>query len=82
MYSLLIGLGFPLLTLFTIGLYSGSPSERTIIQKLSLCFTYFSIVLVFFWCGPPPTVISLDEFIIHFPSHSNTSSYLSWKYCY
>ena len=33
--------------------------------------------------GPPLTVISLDEFIIHFPSHSNTSPYLSWKHhCY
>ena len=47
MYWLLIGLGFPLLTLFTIGLYSVSPPEWTIIQKLSLCFTYFSIVLIF-----------------------------------
>ena len=83
MYWLLIGLGFPLLTLFTIGLYSVSPPEWTIIQKLSLCFTYFSIVLVFLGCGPTPTVISLDEFIIYFPSHSNTSPYLSWKHhCY
>ena len=33
--------------------------------------------------GPPLTVISLDEFIIHFPSHSNTSPYLFWKHhCY
>ena len=47
MYWLLIELGFPLLTLFTIGLYSVSPPEWTIILKLSLCFTYFSIVLVF-----------------------------------
>ena len=47
MYWLLIGLGFPLLTLFTIRLYSVSPPEWTIILKLSLCFTYFSIVLVF-----------------------------------
>ena len=47
MYWLLIGLGFPLLTLFTIGLCSVSPLEWTIILKLSLCFTYSSIVLVF-----------------------------------
>ena len=47
MYCFLIGLGFPLLTLFTIGLYSVSPSEWTIIQKFSLCLTYFSIVLIF-----------------------------------
>ena len=58
MYWLLIGLGFPLLTLFTIGLYSVSPPEWTIILKLSLCFTYFSIVLVFwgmalFYCDQP-----------------------------
>ena len=33
--------------------------------------------------GPAFTVISLDEFIIYFPSHSNTSPYLSWKHhCY
>ena len=49
MYWLLIGMGFPLLTLFTIGLYSVSPPEWTITQKLSLCFTY-SIVLVFLGC--------------------------------
>ena len=30
--------------------------------------------------GSPFTVISLDEFIIHFPSYSNTSPYLSWKH--
>ena len=30
--------------------------------------------------GPLFTVISLDEFIIHFPSHSKTSPYLSWKH--
>ena len=46
MYWSLIGLGFLLLTPFAIGLYSVSPPEWTIIQKLSLCFTYFFIVLV------------------------------------
>ena len=83
MYWLLIGLGFPLLTLFTVRLDSVLPLEWTIIQKLSLCFACFSMGLVFFGRGPPLTVISLDEFIIHFPSHSNTSPYLSWKHhCY
>jgi len=83
MYWLLIGLGFPLLTLFTVGVYSVSPPEWTIIQKLSLCFTCFSMVLVFCGRGPPLTVINLDEFIIHSPSLSNSSPYLSWKYhCY
>ena len=53
MYWLLIGLGFPPLTLFTIELYTVSPPKWTIIQKLSLCFTYFSIVLVFSGPGPP-----------------------------
>ena len=43
MYWLLIWLGFPLLILFTIGVYYLSPPEWTIIQKLSFCFTYFSI---------------------------------------
>ena len=46
------------------------------LQKFSLCFTYFSIVLVFWGDGPPLTVISLDEFIIHFTTNSNTSPYL------
>ena len=176
MYWLLIWLGFPLLILFTVGVYYLSPPEWTIIQKLSFCFTYFSIQFSsvaqlcpalcdpmdcstpgfpvhyrfqelaqthVHWVGDaiqpshpllspsPPTfnlsqhqgllhqlfssqffasgdqsigvsasasvlhsscflgygslltVISLDEFIIHFPSHSNTSPYLSWKhYCY
>ena len=83
MYWLLIGMGFPLLTLFTIGLYSVSPPEWTITQKLSPCFTYFIVLGSFRGCGPSLTVINLDEFIIHFPSHSNTSHYLSWKHqCY
>ena len=83
MYWLLIGPGFLLLTLFETGHYSVSPLEWTIIQKLSLCFTYFSIVLVFLGCGPTPTMISLDEFIIYFPSHNNTSPYFFWKHhCY
>ena len=65
-----------------------SPPEWTIIQKLSLCFTYFSIVLFFFFFfffehGLSLTVISQDEFIIHFSSRSNTNPYLSWRHhCY
>ena len=47
MYWLLIGLGFPPLTLFTVGLYAVSPPKWATIQKFSLCFTYFSIVTVF-----------------------------------
>ena len=42
------------------------PPEWTIIQKLSLCFTYFSIVPVFLGRGPPLTVISLDELLSTF----------------
>ena len=49
MYWLIIGLGFSLLILFTIGLYSVSTPGWTIIQKFSLCFTYCSIVLVVFF---------------------------------
>ena len=83
MYWLLIGLGFPLLTLFTIGLYSVSP-EWTI--RHSKVFPLFYLLLhssCFGGHGPPFTVISLDDFIIYFPSHSNTSPYLSWKHhCY
>ena len=82
MHWLLIGLGFPLLTLFTIGLHSVSPSEWTIIQKFSLF--YLLLHSSHFWGhGPPLTVISLGEFIILFPSRSNTSPYLFWKHhCY
>ena len=46
-YWLLIGLGLPLFILFRIGLYSVFPQEWTCILKLSLCFAYFFIVLVF-----------------------------------
>ena len=58
MYWLLIGLGFPLLTLFTVRLDSVLPLEWTIIQKLSLGFAYFSIVLFWgvwssFYCEQP-----------------------------
>ena len=83
MYWLIIGLGFSLLTLFTIGLYSVSP-EWTI--RHSKVFPLFYLLLhssCFLGHGPTLTVINLDEFIIHFPSHSNTSPYLSWKHhCY
>ena len=86
MYWLLIGLGFPLLTLFTIRLYSVSLPEWTINSKV---FPLFYLLLYsscfFFLRGGDPllTVISLAEFIIYSPSHSNTSPYLSWKHhCY
>lgn len=47
MYWLLIGPGFLLLTLFEIENYPMSPLEGTIIRKLSLCFAYLFIVLIF-----------------------------------
>ena len=86
MYWLLIGLGFPLPTLFTIGLYV-SPwvdyySKAFPLLYLLLhssCFFFF----FFFEHGPSLTVISQDEFIIHFSSRSNTNPYLSWRHhCY
>ena len=46
--------------------------------------SYLLLHSSYFWeHGPHLTAISLDEFIIHFPSHSNISPYLSWKHhCY
>ena len=73
MYWFLIGLGFPLLTLFTIGLYSVSPPEWTINSKAFPLFHLLLYSSCFGGHGLPLTVISLDEFIIYFPSHSNTS---------
>ena len=83
MYWLLIGLGFPLLTLFTIRLYSVSPPEWTINSKAFPLFFLLLYCYCFGGRGPLLTVISLAEFIIYSPSHSNTSPYLSWKHhCY
>ena len=53
MYWLLIGLGFPPLTLFTIELYTVSPPKWTITQKLSLCFTLLLHSSCFSGPGPP-----------------------------
>jgi len=52
----------------------------------SKAFPLFYLLLhssCFLGCGPPLTVIILNEFIIYFPSHGNTNTYLSWKHhCY
>ena len=46
MYWLLIGLGLLLFILMEIEFYSVTPPELTIIQKLSICFAYFLILLI------------------------------------
>ena len=52
----------------------------------SKAFPLFYLLLhssCFWGCGPPLTMIILNEFIIYFPSHGNTNTYLSWKHhCY
>ena len=74
-------------TLFAIGLYV-SPwvdyySKAFPLLYLPLHSSSSSSSSYFLERGPPLTVISLDEFIIHFSSHSNTNPYFSWRHhCY
>ena len=70
---------YPILnrTLLCVSLWVDYHSEVFPLSYLLLHSSYF------LEHGPPLTVLSLDEFIIRFPSHSNTSPYLSWKHhCY